>query len=358
MKEQEDEWSEEEGEWSEEEGEWEEVCKKEKIISVDNDKIYNYWKCVNCNFHNELTKKVCIICFLPNKKIVDNIINNVKMIQCKKCLTMLEEYEFYNHNEDCNILMKKEKTINNGWYVELTENQKKSLKNIHNKAKKSSEKAKTKLLDKIKKYGFKEKDLDLLLNYIKYKIPIIIHFKDKSIPLFMKDTHYRNLFETKVGNGGSCTKMRNDAEVKLFGNIYNKLSDFERVKYGTFNFGNKKEGCIPAKNYGKSWFKLNDINIRWRVTFSNVDSFSRKCVTGTLDNCCHVLHNINERKIVELLKLVKSKSNFELFNEISYTEIQIHGPILFNRDISECHSYFTQEIDKFCNKNNIKFISL
>ena len=45
------------------------------------------------------------------------------------------------------------------------------------------------------------------LNYIRDDAPIVIHLKEETIAVLVKDTHYRNLFETNT-SGGSTTAMQ------------------------------------------------------------------------------------------------------------------------------------------------------
>ena len=52
------------------------------------------------------------------------------------------------------------------------------------------------------------------LHWICRDAPIIIHLNlDKCLHFLVKDTHYRNLFETGKGGGGDCTRSRTIWEV-------------------------------------------------------------------------------------------------------------------------------------------------
>lgn len=325
------------------------------------------WNCCNCGSINTNSKKMCLYCNMPDKKVINSIIYDEKMIECKKCGAFLFEYEYYYHSESCSPLLN-ESRYNKEWFVPLTDKQKKSLQYIHKVAEIESEKMKPELLKKIIRLGYTEKHLDNLLKYIEYEFPIVIHFKEQSLKFFINDTHYRNLFEIGRGNGGNHIGVRNSAEVKLFGNIYNSFTPFERVKYGCFNFRNEKTGCPATCGYGRSVLTLNKKTTRWRVTFSNSDSFFNGCVTGTLNNCCHVLNKFNNDKLLFLLKLANGLPTS--YRENSYTEIQIHGPLRFENDIKSVYiskqpiadniMRFIQNKERnseiFCKKNKIDLI--
>ena len=68
--------------------------------------------------------------------------------------------------------------------------------------------------------------------------PIVIHVNlEMHIDNFLKDTHYRNVFEVFYKSNNSKIPMHCDRfkfEKRLFGSIYDKISYFERVKYGIF----------------------------------------------------------------------------------------------------------------------------
>ena len=55
---------------------------------------------------------------------------------------------------------------------------------------------------------YKKADLKAMRRYIAEEAPIIIHFNAKSITGFVKDTFYRNLFETGTGGGSQSKEKR------------------------------------------------------------------------------------------------------------------------------------------------------
>eukprot|EP01084_Bolivina_argentea_P212695 361499_1 len=213
--------------------------------------------------------------------------------------------------------------------------------------------------------------LDKLYEYIQWKVPIIVHVHcQKTIPLLLKDTHYRNLFETKSSSGCKNTKMRSDGEKKLFGPAYDTAIAFERPKYGCLNIGLSKTGCKKALSYGDGYFILNDETIRWRTTITIIDSLnaviSKKYVAsdtvcGTLKHCTHLLAKLNDNELKELIQVAIGCKKGDTAQS-SYREVQIHGPVQLNRDIKSlhvprCHWRITSNIfQNFCDKNGCDLV--
>lgn len=99
--------------------------------------------------------------------------------------------------------------------------------------------------------GYSLADLDSLHRYISYNAPIIIHIHaDSHFKYFMKDTHYRNQFETKMSSGGYGISARATWENRMFDKKHAKATDFERVKYGVLNITNDPCGVHACSCYG------------------------------------------------------------------------------------------------------------
>lgn len=65
------------------------------------------------------------------------------------------------------------------------------------------------IMETLFQQGYNEGDLVLMSQFIEHQAPIIIHTKlSKSIEGFVKDTQYRNLFETNVSGGSKSTSGR------------------------------------------------------------------------------------------------------------------------------------------------------
>lgn len=54
--------------------------------------------------------------------------------------------------------------------------------------------------------GYSDADLFLMSQYLYKQSPIIIHINlERDLKNFVKDTHYRNLFETNISSGSRST---------------------------------------------------------------------------------------------------------------------------------------------------------
>ena len=74
--------------------------------------------------------------------------------------------------------------------------------------------------------GYSEQDLNRMQTYIAEEAPINIHFNlSKSFQHFVKDTCYRNLFETNTSGGGVSKENRKIWEKHLFGTCYDEAKD-------------------------------------------------------------------------------------------------------------------------------------
>jgi hypothetical protein len=193
--------------------------------------------------------------------------------------------------------------------------------------------------------------------------PYIIHVNltktlgdgDLVIDKLLKDDRYRNLFETGDGGGSKNLEARNGWEVRVFGDAY-KLGvtpGCERPKYGTVNLTNDPDGVKSARQYGKSVFVLKR-HLRWRCTLTNKDTSFTDAVPGTVGQVFMFLDAFDEDE----LRLILEHDGKHALRQ--YPEIQIHGQVLFNRDIerlvadSNSCAVIQERVQKFCEKNGIK----
>jgi hypothetical protein len=87
------------------------------------------------------------------------------------------------------------------------------------------------LLARMEKMGHSERELKATIRYIRNDAPLIIHVNlTNCMKFFLKDTHYRNQFETKTSCGTLSASARTQWENGLFNHIYAKASGYERVK--------------------------------------------------------------------------------------------------------------------------------
>jgi hypothetical protein len=69
------------------------------------------------------------------------------------------------------------------------------------KAEAMSEKSLQQIIVRVTRMGFTEYDFRLCLEYIRDDAPIVIHLKEETLSLLVKDTHYRSQFETNASGG-------------------------------------------------------------------------------------------------------------------------------------------------------------
>ncbi len=251
----------------------------------------------------------------------------------------------------------------------LNEVQKKAMKVVVQKSKPASEAAFPRLVERLKHTNFTEEDLRKVLRYIRDKAPIIIHVDLSAVlQFFVKDTHYRNQFETNSSRGTLNHEVRRGWERRLFDGAYDdkSVTGFDRAKYGVLNIVNDPNGISSCVYYGDSFFILK--KVRLRTSFANKDSSSDDALLACCEYYCHVLESFDDSELKAVmdvgLKFDEDPSFFIASASVgmwNYKEIQIHGPIAFNQHIAglrvnvrhKIQKDITDNIRKFCNTNNI-----
>jgi hypothetical protein len=207
---------------------------------------------------------------------------------------------------------------------------------VQSRAEKNSADSYNILLAKFLKLKYSEQVLKQTLRWIRLEAPIIIHFNpQKVLEFFVKDTHYRNQFETKMSGGTLDRNTRIGWEDALFGNIYHNSNDFDRVKYGVLNIVNDPSGVVNCFSYGDSYLVLNNDTCRLRTTFASGDTGGANQNLASCENYCHVLSTYTEQEIKDVVCVAIGKSLCRGSDKINqYKEIQIHGPLMFSRDFN------------------------
>jgi hypothetical protein len=320
----------------------------------------------------------------------NNIDNSTEIIQCEKCSEFFGHIDIIQHFEECYSkkvshvyipLPKKEKKVkklkkrlskiknknnikepSNDIEMTYDENlspdekekkllfslsrefqnedlindiQMKALKYVQKVSFTKSQNSLSSLLQKFEILELGKDGLDLVLNYIAHEAPIIIHFNPiKVLHFFVKDTNYRNQFETGTSGGSLNYEYRVSWENRLFNNIYDSAEKTHRVKYGVLNIVNDPFGVKSCIGYGDSYLVMNNDTVRLRTTFASGDS-SALVELATCENYCHVLNTFSDKELIDLYTVASSKSFcLDSVNIDKYKEIQIHGPIIFSRDVS------------------------
>jgi len=214
--------------------------------------------------------------------------------------------------------------------------QRRSLDYVQTKALKMHTEALPALKERVNdesKFGAAAKDtnyLDRCLQYIKDDAPIIIHLTEQTLQLLVKDTHYRNLFETKTSGGTKDTTQRSQWESKLFGGAYDSAKPDERPKYGCLNISGDIAGVVPARRYGKCFIILAP-HVRYRATFSDRDTGAHPTYSlATHDYYAHILAQYADADLQAALNvpLCGASSKCSV-----YKEVQIHGPVCLATDV-------------------------
>lgn len=213
----------------------------------------------------------------------------------------------------------------------LSPMQLKALKYVTETSKKFSERVELKLNRRINKM---RGDFEQVLLYIRDRAPIIIHVNLDGITRFLcKDTHYRNCFEVGRMNSGvgiNCSS-RVRWENRMFNNIYNNSSPYERVKYGVLNALNDPYGVKACSGYGDSYLELK--LVRLRTSFAPHDT-ANNCKIASCEYYCHVLNKYSDAELQALIAVAMNRKSYINSSIIKvYKEIQIHGPIQLNRHV-------------------------
>eukprot|EP01083_Nonionella_stella_P215414 775316_1 len=315
-------------------------------------KIEHFWKCGKCQFLNHPSRPICMMCNMPELDVVHHILQCPKhqLVVCIKCQAYVVPHMYDNHLLDCKPLGAVDNAEKNqAWYVKLTSCEQNAINHVNDiSIKKSNDnKVVSELLKKICAiddglYSSQSSDvLNKLYEFMEWTVPVTIRIRAATlIPILMKDTHYRSLFEInpmyKNGKNYNKNDSRVIAEQAMFGPVYNSATVFERPKYGCLNIGLQPQGCLKAIGYGESYFLMNDATVRWRTTLTIQDSFAVNGNCGTVKHCNHLLIQLQNNELKELIEAaLYSKEGGK--QQSSYREIQIHGPVQLNRDIISLH---------------------
>jgi len=252
----------------------------------------------------------------------------------------------------------------------LTPVQKKAVKHVVTESKKLSDKSYPQLKSRVKGMRWEKADLKRVMRYIRDEAPIIVHIDlEASLKFLLKDTHYRNQFETNTSRGTLSHDTRRGWERRMFGGIYDKSNGFERVKYGVLNMVNDPKGIESCVYYGDSFFVLK--KVRLRTSFADRDTGYDDAILASCEYYCHILQGYTDQElnnvkdvaqhIQEDPKYFKSSS----YNSYYYKEIQIHGDIRFDTHISSIRLHdslrsdksFLDDVRKFAEKNGIQSVS-
>lgn len=197
----------------------------------------------------------------------------------------------------------------------------------------------------------------VVASYIK-KCDVIMH-----LPLFRflvtvvdkRDPYLRNVFETGTTVGSELNNMENRLleEHQLFlSKEYDLFEPHDKVKYGTVNWAHSRDGCIQVSHeFGKSYLIFVP-EVKDRCTYARYDSVNlvktKPDYLGTQQTkMCHISKEFTRKEIQSMYDYTEKGShgeNKQMHQVEEYMEVQIHGELLFSRDVSRIMiGYFQEE---------------
>eukprot|EP00746_Dinoflagellata_sp_MGD_P012122 gnl/MRDRNA2_/MRDRNA2_125681_c0_seq1.p1 gnl/MRDRNA2_/MRDRNA2_125681_c0~~gnl/MRDRNA2_/MRDRNA2_125681_c0_seq1.p1 ORF type:complete len:504 (-),score=69.10 gnl/MRDRNA2_/MRDRNA2_125681_c0_seq1:8-1519(-) len=247
--------------------------------------------------------------------------------------------------------------------------QQKALSVAAVKCEKAHKQGLVKLRRRVKKLQRDPEDVNKLLDHIRNKARIVIHFKPQEIAkILAKDTHYRNQFETNTSNGVRDKTRRASWEESLFDGAYNNAANCERPKYGVLNVVNDPRGVKACSQYGDSYLQLG-ATVRGRTTLSSEDS-SRIAERGgagvaTVCACAHVIDEYTDSELCATLD-VSSGRKLGLDSQViqRYKEVQIHGDVRLDKDVEfvcvhprhKANKKTRKEVEDMCERHSLPLI--
>mmetsp|Transcript_120811 Transcript_120811/g.188675 ORF Transcript_120811/g.188675 Transcript_120811/m.188675 type:complete len:895 (-) Transcript_120811:344-3028(-) len=240
--------------------------------------------------------------------------------------------------------------------------QKQALRHIRQLARRNHREALPEVKKRVQNMGFEEDKLWMTLAFVRELAPAIIHVDlDHIVDYLLRDTHYRNQFETNSSGGCMSHSLRKQWERNLFGAAYDKVEGTDRVKYGVLNVMNDKSGVAPCAQYGESYMVLKDV--RLRITCAPEDSsIVAADRLAVLDYYAHVLNEFTDEELRETIEAansdVETKGDSKKLQE--YKEVQLHGEIALAKHVSAIVVHqkhrdgdMQSKIEKVCKKHGI-----
>lgn len=193
----------------------------------------------------------------------------------------------------------------------------------------------------------------LILVHIRFDNPVT---NGILIDALQDDEYYRNLFEVHIGRGSTDKAARAEWEGRVFGDAYDRVTAFDRPKYGTINLTNDPRGVQGAAAfYGASFFVLKK-DVTWRCTLTVDDSSSSDALPFSPRECSKMCERLESREKERLQMVMEHKGDAS----DDYREVQIHGPLRFDRDIAYCvgderlSADVRAKVNKFASKHNFE----
>lgn len=280
--------------------------------------------------------------------------NVIKTPQKKENPSKKDKKEKKNEKDKKEKKNKKDKREKKDTYLDILDDcQRDAVKYFFKKAKVFSKGVELLLLTKIIELGYTKNDYKQLVNDIKTFVKPIIHFNGNNIGLILNENRYKSTFEIQK-KGSSYQKWRDRKEGYIFNKFYENASDRQKVKYGALNMLNMRSGITSARGYGTCYFVLKD-DVKKRLSFVHCNSSENTMHIATYKHFDHILYYMPSPIIKEMIEKTGKDIRY------NYVECQIHGDIMFNRDIekfmidSKLALVKIELIKQFCVKNGMKF---
>jgi hypothetical protein len=312
----------------------------------------NYSKPDNSSIKVECAfcQKMIDIVELENHEIkCIEILSRSNDIQCSFCNVSIPFSTFGQHQYECNRKLN-EMQINTYNKSILLSIQYNALKSVNDICKNGFINAKENIM---KKLSINEFLYQRLIDNFNANNVIINFHPSKHLEFYMKDTNYRNLFETNTSSGSKSIHNRTTWEDNMFNNIYHNALPHERCKYGVLNI-TKDVYIGGASTYGDSYFIMTpDVKNRATMTYGDSSSYSTGYSFLYPETFLDGISN-------QFLEAMIYNDYIPINQGRGYVECQIHGDVLFNRDIFACvghERHRNTDVGKnlkiFCEKNNI-----
>jgi len=241
-------------------------------------------------------------------------------MECPICLKKYENDIINDHIDKCI-----EESANE---PVLTPMQEKAIKICKRKSMALSKQVYHNIVIKAIDLNHNEEKVKRLLDSFSDRVELMINFKALLFDHFTKDGFYKNCFEI---NPTVNISTRINAENNLFLKTYtNDCPGLERVKYGSLNLFNTRAPTC-ASGYGECFMILKE-NVKKRTSFCYGDSFGMQFQIGTIEYATVILNILDSILLDNLIKYYNNE-NYDQNSYIKYVEIQIHGPIRFDKDV-------------------------
>eukprot|EP01105_Mastigella_eilhardi_P021379 TRINITY_DN5174_c0_g1_i3.p1 TRINITY_DN5174_c0_g1~~TRINITY_DN5174_c0_g1_i3.p1 ORF type:complete len:315 (-),score=50.34 TRINITY_DN5174_c0_g1_i3:31-975(-) len=204
-----------------------------------------------------------------------------------------------------------------------------AMQYVVSQARPLSEKAIPRLVQRVHALGFDkpEERVRQCLRYIRDVAPLIVHFNcDRVLQFFVKDTHYRNQFETHMSGGWYAEGhgQRIEWEDRIFHRSYPKdCIGFDRPKYGVLNVLNDPAGVGSCSGYGDSFLVLR--GCRLRTSFASCDTSNSNVQISSCEWYAHVLMEYSDNELRNTLEVAADPAKPGNSSCIRYLPKQLQG---------------------------------